>query len=68
MSALVSFLIFVAFVVLICVVVYWALSVLLSQISGMPPAVIVVLQVIIVLVALLLIIQRGWPLISGYTT
>jgi hypothetical protein len=26
-----------------------------------------VLQVVIVLVALLVIIQRGWPLVSGYT-
>jgi hypothetical protein len=67
MSALVAFLIFVALVVIICVVCYWALSVLLSQITGMPPQIITVLQVVIVLVALLVIIQRGWPLISGYT-
>ena len=67
MEGLVGFLIFVALVVLICVVVYWALSVLLSQVPGMPPSVIVILQVVIVLIALLVIIQRGWPLISGYT-
>jgi hypothetical protein len=67
MTGLVGFLIFVALVVLICVVVYWALSVLLSQISGMPPQIITILQVVIVLVALLVILQRGWPLISGYT-
>lgn len=67
MEGLVGFLIFVAVVVLICVVAYWALSKLLSQVSGMPPQVITILQVVIVLIALLVIIQRGWPLISGYT-
>lgn len=66
MTGLISFLIFVAVVVLVAVIVYWALSKLLSQVPGMPGGVIVVLQVIIVLVALLVILQRAWPFVSGY--
>lgn len=66
MSALISFLIFVAVVVLVAVIVYWALAKLLGAIPGIPAGVITVAQVIIVLVALLIIIQRAWPLVEGY--
>lgn len=66
MEGLVSFLIFVAVVVLIAVIVYWALAKLLGALPGLPAGIITVAQVIIVLIALLVIIQRAWPLVSGY--
>lgn len=61
MTGLVSLIIFVAVVVLVCIIVWWALSTLLAQIPGLPAGVIVVLQVIIVLIALAVILQRVLP-------
>lgn len=66
MTALVSFLIFVAVVVLVAAIVYWALAKLLGALPGVPPAIITVAQVVIVLIALLVIIQRAWPLVESY--
>lgn len=67
MVGLVHFVIFVAIVVLVASILYWALAKLLGQLPGLPPVIIVVLQVVIVLVALLVIIERGWPLIGAYS-
>lgn len=61
MTGLISLIIFVAVVVLVCIIVWWALSTLLAQIPGLPAGVIVVLQVIIVLIALAVILQRVLP-------
>lgn len=61
MTGLVSLIVFIAIVVLVCIIVWWAVSTLLAQLPGLPAGVIVVLQVIIVLVALLVILQRVLP-------
>lgn len=64
MTGLISLIIFVAVVVLVAVVLWWAISTLLAQLPGLPRQVIVILQVIIVLVALLVILGRVLPAIG----